>query len=395
MPRSTPSPSAARARPRPPYRVQLLIDPTLNYFREATLGVRQYGFETGRLEIIDRWLEHERFNLAALVRRDQVQGIVAAVHWPGLEAKLARLDIPVVNVSNTMPLPRLAIVTQDDHAVGRLAVEHLALSGCRQFAFWGQSRALYSMERLEGFRAGLAALGGTLDVIHTQPRYGPQEYRRILRWLARMKPPLGVFAVLDAFAVLVLRAARELGWRVPEDVAVLGAGDDDFLVGFERIPLSSVKLPARRIGYEAGAEIERLIASARPSDRRVRLEPSGVTARQSTDTIFVGDEAVVKALRHIRTHATASPYVGDIARVAGIARTTLQQRFRAVMGRTVLEEIQRVRIEHAKQLLRASDLKLETISERCGFANSQRFSIMFRQHVGMPPGRFRRSSREG
>jgi LacI family transcriptional regulator len=81
--------------------------------------------------------------------------------------------------------------------------------------------------------------------------------------------------------------------------------------------------------------------------------------------------------------------------VAGIARTTLQQRFRAVVGRTVLEEIQRVRIEHAKQLLRASDLKLETISERCGFANSQRFSIMFRQHAGMPPGRFRRSSRQG
>ena len=385
---------AARARLRPPFRIQLLIDPTLNYFREATLGVRQYSFETGRLDIIDRWLEHERFNLGALVRRDQVQGIVAAVHWPGLEGKLARLAIPVVNVSNTMPLPRLAVVTQDDHAVGRAAVEHLALSGCRQFAFWGQSRALYSMERLEGFRDGMAGTGGTLEVIQTQPRYGPQEYQRIRRWLSGMKPPLGVFAVLDAFAVLVLRAARELGWRVPEDVAVLGAGDDDFLVGFEKIPLSSIKLPARRIGYEAGAEIDRLIASARPADRRVRLPPSGVTARQSTDTIFVRDEAVVKALRYIRTHATSSPYVGDIARVAGIARTTLQQRFRAVVGRTILEEIQRVRIEHAKQLLRTSDLKLETISERCGFANSQRFSIMFRQHVGMPPGRFRRTSRQ-
>jgi LacI family transcriptional regulator len=372
-----------------------MIDPTLVYFREATLGVRQYGFETARLEIIDRWLAHERFNLAALVRRDRVQGIVAAVHWPGLEAKLARLDIPVVNVSNTMPLPRLAVVTQDDHAVGRLAHEHLALSGCRQFAFWGQTRALYSMERLEGFRAGMATTGGTLEVIHTQPRYGPQEYRRILRWLAGMKRPLGVFAVLDAFAVLVLRAARELGWRVPEDIAVLGAGDDDFLVSYEQIPLSSVKLPARRIGYEAGAEIDRLIAGAAAGGKRVRLAPPGLTARQSTDTIFVRDEAVVKALRYIRTHATSSPYVGDIARAAGVARTTLQQRFRAVVGRTLLDEIQRVRIEHAKQFLRTGDLSLEAISERCGFANSQRFSLLFRQHTGLPPGRFRRAARQG
>lgn len=392
MPPPTP---AKRPRPRPPFRVQLMIDPTLVYFREATLGVRQYGFETGRLEIIDRWLAHERFNLAELVRRDRVQGIVAAVHWPGLEAKLARLAIPVVNVSNTMPLPRLAVVTQDDHAVGRLAHEHLALSGCRQFAFWGQSRTLYSMERLEGFRAGMAATGGTLDVIHTQPRYGPQEYHRILRWLAGMKRPLGVFAVLDAFAVLVLRAARELGWRVPEDIAVLGAGDDDFLVSYEQIPLSSVKLPARRIGYEAGAEIDRLIAGASADDKRVRLAPPGLTARQSTDTIFVRDEAVVKALRYIRTHATSSPYIGDIARAAGIARTTLQQRFRAVVGRTLLDEIQRVRIEHAKQFLRIGDLSLEAISERCGFANSQRFSLLFRQHTGLPPGRFRRAARQG
>lgn len=395
MPRSTPAPSRpARRRPRPPFRVQLMIDPTLDYFREATLGVRQYGFETGRIEIIDRWLEYERFNLAALVQRDRVQGIVAAVHWPRLEAKLARLAIPVVNVSNTMPLPRLAIVTQDDHEVGRLAHEHLALSGCRQFAFWGQSHALYSMERLEGFRAGLAATGGSLDVLHTPPRYGPQEYRRIRRWLSRMKPPLAVFAVLDAFAVLVLRAARELNWRVPEDVAVLGAGDDDFLVGFERVPLSSIRLPARRIGYEAGAEIDRLIGGGTAGDRRVRLAPLGLHARQSTDTIFVRDEAVVKALRHIRNHATSSPYVGDIARAAGIARTTLQKRFRAVIGRTVLDEIQRVRIEHAKQLLRSSDLKLETISERCGFANSQRFSLLFRERTGLPPGRFRRSTRQ-
>jgi LacI family transcriptional regulator len=370
-----------------------MIDPTLTYFREATLGVRQYSFETGRLDIIDRWLEHERLDLAALVKRDGVQGIVAAVHRPELEAKLARVGVPVVNVSNTMPFPRLQIVTQDDQAVGRLAAQHLVLSGCRQFAFWGQSHALYSMERLTGFRAELAQTGGTLDMRQMPPLYGRREYLRILNWLSRKEPPIAVFAVLDAFALLVLRAARELQWRVPEDVAVLGAGDDDFLVGFERTPLSSIKLPARKIGHAAGAEIDRLICGGALSERTTRLAPLGINARQSTDTIFVPDEAVVRALRYIRSHATTNPYVGDIARIAGIARTTLQQRFRAIVGRTVLEEVQRVRIEHAKALLIGSDLKTETISERCGFASSQRFSVLFRQHTGVPPGRYRRTMR--
>ena len=377
----------------PPFRVQLMIDPTLTYFREATLGVRQYGFETGRLDIIDRWLEHERFDLASLVERDGVEGIVAAVHRPELELKLSKLRIPVVNVSNTMPLPRLAIVTQDDRAVGRIAAEHLKLSGCRQFAFWGQSHALYSMERLEGFSRELSADGVTLDVRQMPPLYGRREYIRILNWLSRKTPPIAVFAVLDAFALLVLRAARELNWRVPDDISVLGAGDDDFLVGFERTPLSSVKLPARKIGYQAGAEIDRLISGVKAAERAARLDPLGINARQSTDALFVRDEAIVRALRYIRSHATANPYVGDIARASGIARTTLQMRFRSVVGRTILDEIQRVRIAHAKELLISSDLTMEAISERCGFANSQRFSVLFRQHAGQPPARFRRAMR--
>jgi LacI family transcriptional regulator len=391
-----PSPRVAATRirgPKPPFRVQLMIDPTLTYFREATLGVRQYGFETGRLEIIDRWLEHERLDLPALVARDGVQGIVAAVHRPAPESKLAGLGIPVINVSNTMPLSRLTVVTQDDHAVGRMAAEHLCEAGCRQFAFWGQNHALYSMERLTGFREGIAKVGGKVEVLHMLPLYGRREYNRILHWLEHCAPPLGVFAVLDDFALLVLRAARELGLRVPDDVAVLGAGDDDFLVGFERVPLSSVTLPARKIGYEAGAEIDRQISSSFSNKPVIRLDPIGVNARQSTDTIFARDEVVVKALRYIRSHAAGSPYISDIARFVGVARTTLQTRFHAVVGHTMLDEIQRVRIQLAKELLRTSDLSLEMISDRCGFGNSQRFSVLFRQRTGMAPSQFRRASR--
>lgn len=392
MPPKRPARRAAAA-PKPPFRVQLMIDHTLTYFRDVTLGVRQYGFETGRLDIIDRWLEHERLDLPALVARDGVQGIVAAAHRPEQEAKLAALPIPVINVSNTMPLPRLPVVTQDDHAVGRIAAAHLCEAHCRQFAFWGQHRALYSMERLAGFQETVAGVGGRVEVMHMVYRYGRVEYNRILRWLRRQTFPLGVFAVLDDFALMVLRAARELGLRVPDDVAVLGAGDDDFLVGLERVPLSSVKLPARKIGYEAGAAIDRLIARQTPVPRHIRLDPVGINARQSTDTIFARDEVVVKALRYIRANAARSPYIADIAKAAGVARTTLQMRFQAVVGHTMLDEIQRVRIQLAKDLLRTSDLSLELIAERCGFGNSQRFSVLFRQLTGLPPSRYRRTSR--
>jgi LacI family transcriptional regulator len=151
--------------------------------------------------------------------------------------------------------------------------------------------------------------------------------------------------------------------------------------------------PARKIGYEAGAEIDRQISSSFSNKPVIRLDPIGVNARQSTDTIFARDEVVVKALRYIRSHAAGSPYISDIARFVGVARTTLQTRFHAVVGHTMLDEIQRVRIQLAKELLRTSDLSLEMISDRCGFGNSQRFSVLFRQRTGMAPSQFRRASR--
>lgn len=385
MPHPTP-------RLRPPFRVQLVVDTHLAYFREVILGVREYGFTTGRLELVDRWLEHEPRDLRVLVRRDNVQGIIAAIHRPGIEARFSGLAIPVVNTSNTMPLPRLPVVTQDDRAVGRMAGDHLRNCGCRRFAFWGQQSSSYSLERLDGF---CGVIGDGLELVDTKfmpPKFGRAEYNRILHWLARQAKPLGVFAVLDSIGLLILRAARELGWRVPEDLAVLGAGDDDFLVAFERIALSSIQLPARKIGYAAAEEIDRLIRGGRSSEEGIRLPPVGLATRQSTDTLFVTDEVVVRALQYIRERATSNPYVSDVARAAGVSIPTLQNRFRTALNRTTLEEIQRVRIERAKDLLRTTDSKLEQVAENCGFPNAKRFSVLFRQLVGTSPSLFRRNS---
>ena len=145
---------------RGPWRVQLVVDRDQEYFREVVLGARRRAFEAGRIEFVDRWLGHEiEGGLAALVRRDGVRGIVAALHEPRREAEFVALGVPVVNVSNSMLAPRLPVVTQDDARVGRLAAEHLLGRGLRSFLFWGQNGARYSAERRAGFEARLAEAG--------------------------------------------------------------------------------------------------------------------------------------------------------------------------------------------------------------------------------------------
>jgi LacI family transcriptional regulator len=373
----------------PPFRVQIVTDSRLAYFREAVIGARRFGFETGRLEFVDRWLEPElRGGLERLVRRDRVMGIVAPLHTVAEERRYARLGIPVVNISNALPASTIPVVTQDDVAVGRLAAQHLRLCGARSFGFWGDLTQAYVRERHAGFRDELAQHGqeGALWV-------GSGSDRRMGAWLGRLRRPAGVFAVLDEQALGLMRAARQAGWSVPDEVAVLGAGDDDFWVEFESVPLSSIRLPARRIGYEAAALLADRLETGRTMRGPFRLPVEGISARRSTDVVFAGDPAVARAVRFIREHALTNPYVEDVARAAGLSRTALQSRFRALVGRTILNEIQRTQLVRAQDLLTMSDLPIAVIAERCAFPNSQRFSVVFRHRLGVTPSTYRRQHR--
>jgi LacI family transcriptional regulator len=121
-----------------------------------------------------------------------------------------------------------------------------------------------------------------------------------------------------------------------------------------------------------------------------RLPVEGVSARRSTDVVFAVDPAVARAVRFIREHALTNPYVEDVARAAGLSRTALQARFRALVGRTILNEIQRTQLVRAQDLLTASDLPIAVIAERCAFPNSQRFSVVFRHRLGVTPSTYRR-----
>ncbi|MFA6287354.1 MAG: substrate-binding domain-containing protein [Opitutaceae bacterium] len=375
--------------PAPPFRVQIVINPDQEYFREVVLGVRHYGFETGRLVFADRWLAHELADLPRVVKRDGVQGIVAAAHTVAMESAMMKAGVPVVNVSNSMRVPRLPVVTQDDVAVGKLAAEHLRNCGCRSFGFWGQAGASYAEQRWQGFGS---ALGENAPVRRAVSRTGEapgRTFARMREWLKGLERPAGVFTTLDSYALTMQRAARESGWRVPEDLAVLGAGDDDFLVQFEQVPLSSIRLPSLKIGYAAGVLLDRLIATGAKTAESVQLPAGEIVSRRSTDVIYSEDEAVARAVRFIREHATANPYVGDVVKVAGISRTALQTRFRAVLGRSPLQEILRVRVARAQALLTETTLPMTTVAERCGFPDSQRFCMLFRRVAGVTPTGYR------
>jgi LacI family transcriptional regulator len=121
--------------------------------------------------------------------------------------------------------------------------------------------------------------------------------------------------------------------------------------------------------------------------------PLGVAIRQSTDAVAVADRPIAKAMRFIRDHACEGINMKDVLQAVPQSRRRLETQFQRLFGRTPHEEILRVQLARAKQLLSQSGLPLREIAERAGFKHSEYFSVAFKQHAGMPPSQYRAQHR--
>ena len=170
-----------------------------------------------------------------------------------------------------------------ENAAGAQALAQAMVAlGHRRFAVLAGPRGLLTArERLDGFRAGLAAWSVPLE--ETQVIHGPFSrdggYEAMSAVLAAGEPrPDCVFAVTDVMAMGALARLRASGLRVPADIAL--AGFDDILTLRDVYPpLTTVRLPLKQIGEMAASLI---LSEAATGDPRVIPVPGEVILREST-----------------------------------------------------------------------------------------------------------------
>jgi LacI family transcriptional regulator len=102
---------------------------------------------------------------------------------------------------------------------------------------------------------------------------------------------------------------------------------------------------------------------------------------------------VSKAMRFIRDHAVNGIRVDDVANHIPQSRRTLERAFVKTLRRSIHEEITRIRIERAKQLLRETDLSIAELVMECGYRYPSQFSAAFRKATGFRPRAFRQERR--
>jgi LacI family transcriptional regulator len=204
--------------------------------------------------------------------------------------------------------------------------------------------------------------------------------------------PAGVFAVNDQLGFWVLDAARRAGIAVPEELAVVGAENDNMLCETASPPLSSVRLRGQAVGHDAARLLDQWMSKqCVPKAGEMHLHPPGdIFTRQSSDIVAVEDPRIAAALRFIRQHATESIDVPRVAREVALSRSVLERRMKSLIGRSPGEEIGRLRFAAVETLLAQTDLTLDAIAARCGFTHPQYMAEAFRKRSGMTPGEFRK-----
>lgn len=387
-----------------PRLVAVILDAARPYDRLIIGGIAQYVREHSGWSL---YVEEDPLQKLPDLKRWQGHGIIANFDDRRVAAAIRGLTIPIVGVGGGYgwhdPASGIPYLYTDNAAIGRLGAEHLLGCGFESLAFYGYPRTAtsgWSEERAAAFAAAATAAGRACDVFtgrHATARRWEDLQRELTAWIAKLPKPVGLMACNDVRARHVLEACRALGLRVPHDVAVLGVDNDEMICELTSPPLSSIDQSARRIGHEAAATLDRLMASrsrsgrprATPVPRSMVIPPIGVVARTSTDTMATTDEAVLAAIETLRANPWKKPDIDGIADTVCLSRSTLESRFRGVVGRSIHEEFVRLKVAGVRRLIAETEVPLKSIAARAGFPSVQYMTTFLNRHTGLTPARLR------
>lgn len=385
-------------------RVVILTSTIPKGLQELLQGVLRYAQEHGPWRIYQQENRPWTYRLQDL-KQWGCTGIVAADHHSPEEARLiAEVGVPVVVLLQphpmrqpSYPLHRFSCVVWDSAAIGRMAADYFLERRHTRFAFVGDTRAetYWSLERERSFVGALRRAGRT-----ECPCYGPcteaerrdwaVERPRMAAWLRALPKPVALFAPNDRRGKQVLDACVDAGVSVPDEVAVLGVDNDEWICEATAPTLSSVQCDPTPAGYRIAQHLDRLMRGAAPKKQEFLVEPIRVVTRQSTEWFAVADSGVARALAFIReASSAASLRVDDVARVCGLSRRATEIRFRKATGRTIREEVEHVRLERLRALLTESGGRIGELARQCGFDCPTHAGRIFRARFGVTMGEFR------
>lgn len=358
------------------------------YFRRvAEAAIREARHHSG---LRFRILENKPEDMFAYADQPELHGVIAPVLLPKhLQTFLERNTRVILFSSrlteNDIP-PRVGWIRADDQAIGAQAARHFERMGLAHTAFFGAGDLQFAVGRENGFRTAREAA--------ESPRghYCAclEGNKALSDFLSTLPRPSGILCSDDSHARTLITRALHLGYRVPEDFAVIGVDHDLILSELCPRRISSVIPDAETLGQCAVRELARCFReNDHPGGLRQLVQPTGIHFEESAPFYHSVEPVVARALQWMETHLDQPVSIDDLARFCGVSRRNLEYLFKKHLDQGPYHQLLRMRIHLAKRLLRHSQKNMTEIADACGFTNAREFSVRFKEKTGQPPSHYR------
>ena len=293
------------------------------------------------------------------------------------------------------PLDQHNIILCDSFAVGKAAADFFLQQKFRHFGYVSEAKnAQWSRERGRGFASHIQAAGFEYHSyenhsLKEQNDWG-LEQKRLKKWLLGLPKPIALLAAMDVRGRQVIEVCRSANLSVPYEIAVLGVDNDELLCESTNPSLSSLMMTIDEACFEGAARLDRLMRKKEISTSSlIHYGPKEVVVRRSTNPTIISDKLVIQALEFIEVNACVPITVSDVVKFLGISRRSAELRFHKELRHTILDEINRIRLEKVVTFLKQTDMSIAEISRITGFTNGNYLACVFRKHLHMSMSDFR------
>lgn len=374
----------------------------------------QRAYARRLIEGIIRFAQQQNDWSLSLLEWDDIEHRERIQHFNGFitritDANKARIfeetGKPVVDVLQHATSPLFGGADQNARLIGQLAVRYFLQHRFTRFAFCGHEGKPYSDRRraafveclrLNHFRCSVYPTPASVirnfdSSVMRIERYTPRgEIKSLCKWAEKLEKPVAVFCSHDLRAHQLIKACIASGIKVPDETAVLGVDNDDFICNFTEPNISSIDPDAENIGFAAADTLYQMLKNpGTPPPPLVKVKPKGLVERASTRTYPVDPPWLSDALVFISTNVAHRISASDVFAHLNKSHSTVDDAFRRVLGHTVSKAIFNSRIEEATRLLRTSTRPITEISRLSGFDSVQYFTNLFTKTIGKSPSLYR------
>lgn len=272
----------------------------------------------------------------------------------------------------------------DNRAIAAAAADLLRRRGHSQFAYIGTSlvsEQYHSQERHAGFSQRLGEYGYSVRSFII----GRQRQSALANFLKALPKPCGVLVYSDFFAQEVHNCCRNLGINIPDQINLVGVDNDTVICESLRPTLTSIHPNFEQGGFAA---IRMLVDCLEHAGGRQPRESYGVlriVERDSTMDTRGSQRLTTMVRNYMSLHFTEPLRVGELARLFRTSRRRLEMRFREIVGHSLHDELEMLRLEEAQRLLANTTNSVTAIATACGYASANAFRNAFKSHLKATP----------